>query len=115
MASTDPGSRASYRLTMRTVLVVGRHPSVLNDAESEVRRLGFGFLGATDEETALALARANSLDALVLGGGISYETRRRLAREIRHWHPAIEVIEPAGPGLVGQAVLATFGPQGTAG
>lgn len=96
---------------MRTVLVVGRNQSQLNDAESEVRRLGFGFLGATDEDQALAAARANTLDALVLGGGITYELRRRLAREIRHWHPGLEVIEPAGPGLVGDALLMTFGPQ----
>jgi len=68
---------------MKTVLVVDDEPKIIKLVRDYLERAGFGVLSAGDGKSALALARSNKPDCIILDLGLPHMDGLDVTRELR--------------------------------
>ena len=79
------------------ILVLGRHPAMLQNALARLTQQGYVATGYTaDAETVQAL-QSSIIDLVVIGGGVEDESRRAIKAAANARSPLTKVIDVYGP------------------
>lgn len=81
---------------MPRILVVGRHPDIMQKVRALLESGGFTPLSAHTDDEAIGLMRGAEPDALLLGGGVEPRSREALAAAFAEARPGRPVIEHFG-------------------
>jgi hypothetical protein len=98
----------------KSVLVVGRSPTVLADTVALLRGKGYTAEATNEFDRVLDSYDVAALDIVVFGGMVPPDTKQRLHREISDRNPGVLFVQGfAGiPGLIAEQVEAAVGPRG---
>ncbi|MCU0429008.1 MAG: hypothetical protein MUF42_03475 [Cytophagaceae bacterium] len=63
---------------MASILILGRHASILEKVKKSIESWGHQCMGATTDEEVRHLVQHHSFDVLLFGGGVEEESRNSL-------------------------------------
>jgi hypothetical protein len=75
------------------VLVIGRHADMLAKVTEMLKQHGYNAIGEQWNEGAIAAFKANSINAVVIGGGVDSESRDFFHTEFPKLNPFVKVID----------------------
>lgn len=83
----------------KTVLIVGRTPSVNEDVLARVHLPEIRLISGSTIDEVRAAFNSNSIDHVILGGGIELEQRLEIVRAIFHLSSSttVHMNSPSGP------------------
>lgn len=87
-------SEASSRV--KRILVMGNHDYIVRNAETLLQRAGYETVGFTEAEEALDHIRYNTLDAVLIGGGVDPHVRMKITSLVSTEFPLVKVVEHFG-------------------
>lgn len=74
------------------ILVIGRHPGLMENVLGMLRQQGYEATGALTNEEALRRFDPG-IQAVIIGGGVDGESRRLFRKEFLKINPAVKVID----------------------
>jgi DNA-binding NtrC family response regulator len=77
----------------QTVLIIGRHPEMLEKVKSLLQQNGYKSLGVVTDEEAINIFKTNVIEAVVIGGGVEFESRQYFKNEFSKLNPAVKIID----------------------
>jgi DNA-binding NtrC family response regulator len=75
------------------VLVIGRHAEMLTKITAMLMQHGYTAIGKQTNEEAIAAFKADKIDAVVIGGGVDYESREMFHTEFPKINSLVKVID----------------------
>lgn len=75
------------------VLIIGRHTDMLQNIKDLLARNGYIAFGALTNEDAVSTFTSNSIDAVVIGGGVDNTSRMFFHREFPMINPQVHIID----------------------
>jgi PleD family two-component response regulator len=78
---------------MKKVLVIGRHADMLENVKALLQTNGYESFGATQNEEAIKLFNATKPDAIIIGGGVDFESRNYFHLAFIKINPAVKIID----------------------
>jgi DNA-binding NtrC family response regulator len=91
-----PGCTAQNKKYMahgEKVLVIGRHADMLAKVTTMLKEHGYNAIGRQWNEDAIAAFKADTIDAVVIGGGVDGESRNYFHTEFPKLNPSVKVID----------------------
>jgi len=89
------------------VLIIGRHADMLQRITDILIHHGYNAIGKMTNEEAIAAFKSDTIDAVIIGGGVDKESRDLFHLEFPKMHPAVKVID-AHPQTVLSDLKAAF-------
>lgn len=89
------------------VLVIGRHPEMMQRVLSILQQHGYNAIGKQENEEALAAFNNDSFRAVIIGGGVDSTSRALFHREFSKLNPSAKIID-AHPQTVLQELRSAF-------
>lgn len=77
----------------RVVLVIGRHQTILEKVMSLLEQNGYAAIGAQTDAEALEVFRKQTVDAVIIGGGVEMESRAVFHVEFPKWNPEVKILD----------------------
>jgi len=77
----------------QTVLIIGRHPGMLEKVKNLLRQNGYNPFGAVTDEEAINLFKHSEIAAVVIGGGVEFASREYFRNEFSKLNPGIKIID----------------------
>ncbi len=75
------------------ILVIGRHTDMLIKITNMLKQHNYVAIGEQFNDEALATFKANTFDAVLLGGGVDDESREFFHKEFLKINPKIKIID----------------------
>lgn len=75
------------------VLVIGRHADMLARITGLLQQNGYDAIGKTTNHEALEAFRAAPAQAIIIGGGVDFESRQWFHSELPKINPAVKIID----------------------
>jgi DNA-binding NtrC family response regulator len=76
----------------KKVLVIGRHADMLARITNMLKEHGYNAIGEQWNEGAIAAFKKDTIDAVIIGGGVDDESRALFHREFPKINPAVKMI-----------------------
>ncbi len=89
------------------VLVIGRHADMLVKITGLLQQHGYTAIGKTTNQDAIVAFKADTIDAVIIGGGVDDESRELFHTEFPKINPNVKVID-AHPQTVLSDLKAAF-------
>lgn len=77
----------------KRVLVIGRHADMLTKVVFMLQKHGYSAVGEQWNEQAIATFKRDSIQAVVIGGGVDEESRAYFHREFFKLNPSVRIID----------------------
>ena len=88
------------------VLVLGRHPAMLQNALQHLTEQGYVATGYTTDAETLGALQTGAIDLVVIGGGVEAASRHQVKAAAAQMTPPPQVIDVYGPHHLIEAVNA---------
>lgn len=88
------------------ILVLGRHPAMLQNALQRLTEQGYSATGYTTDAETLQALQTGAIDLVVIGGGVEDASRRAIKAGAKTHAPLTKVIDVYGPQQLLAAVQA---------
>lgn len=75
------------------VLVIGRHEFMLTKVTAMLKQHGYQAIGRQTNEEAIAAFKAETIDAVIIGGGVDDESRNLFHTEFPKINPQVKIID----------------------
>jgi DNA-binding NarL/FixJ family response regulator len=75
------------------VLVIGRHESMLAKVTAMLKQHRYEAVGKQGNEEAIAAFKADTFDAVIIGGGVDDEIRNLFHTEFPKINPQVKIID----------------------
>jgi DNA-binding NtrC family response regulator len=75
------------------VLVIGRHADMLTKITEMLKQHGYNAIGKQWNEEAIAAFKADTFQAVIIGGGVDAESRSFFHKEFPKINPAVKIID----------------------
>jgi DNA-binding NtrC family response regulator len=75
------------------ILVIGRHPDMLKKITDLLKLHGYNATGKQSNEEALAAFKTDSIQAVIIGGGVDYESRTLFHTLFPKLNPSVKMID----------------------
>lgn len=79
-------------MNKRNVLIIGRHPELLNKIMFLLKDNNFNVFGSINNEEAFTILKSTSIDAVVIGGGVDSLSRNLFFTEFPKINPTIKIV-----------------------
>lgn len=89
------------------ILIIGRHADMLRNISEMLKQHGYNAIGKLTNEDAILAVKSDSIDAVIIGGGVDNDSRNFFHREFPKTNPNIKIID-AHPQTVLAQLKAAF-------
>jgi DNA-binding NarL/FixJ family response regulator len=89
------------------VLIIGRHADMLTKITDMLKQHGYNSIGKMTNEDAILVFKADTIDAVIIGGGVDAESRDLFHKEFPKINPKVKIID-AHPQTVLSDLKAAF-------
>lgn len=79
--------------TKRKVLVIGRHPEILEKVKLLLQSNGYNVFGVTENAEAVQVFIETKPEALVIGGGVDLESRNYFLQEFKRINSDVKILD----------------------
>lgn len=87
---------SAFSASKKQILIYGKHEYILSNVRSLLERSGYEALGFLILEELLDYMRMYSLDAVLIGGGVDPQDRRKITELVRSDLHHVKIIEHYG-------------------
>jgi len=91
----------------KKVLIIGRHADMLNKITELLKQHGYNSIGKMTNEEAILAFKTDTIDAVVIGGGVDNESRNLFHLDFPKINPHVKIID-AHPQTVLNDLKAAF-------
>lgn len=77
----------------RKILVIGRHPEILEKVKLLLESNGYIAFGATENAEAIQVFIKSKPEAAVIGGGVDVESRNYFLQEFKRINPDVKILD----------------------
>lgn len=88
------------------ILVIGRHADMLAKIVNLLQQHGYHPMGETTNEGAMLAFKTNTIDAIVIGGGVDSESRNLFHTMFSTINPTVKIIDAHPPTVLNDLQLA---------
>ncbi len=89
------------------ILIIGRHADMLAKITDMLKKHGYNSIGKMTNEEAILVFKTDTIDAVIIGGGVDKESRDLFHIEFPKINPAVKIID-AHPQTVLTELKAAF-------
>jgi DNA-binding NarL/FixJ family response regulator len=89
------------------ILIIGRHAAMLTKIADMLKQHGYNSIGKMTNEEAILAFKSDSIDAVIIGGGVDKESRDLFHLEFPKINPNVKIID-AHPQTVLSDLKAAF-------
>jgi DNA-binding NarL/FixJ family response regulator len=75
------------------ILIIGRHPDMLARITEMLIQHGYNAVGKMTNEEAILAYTSDTIDAVVIGGGVDNDSRELFHREFPKMNPKVKIID----------------------
>jgi precorrin-6B methylase 2 len=86
----------------KTILVIGRHATMMEKVIHLLEQEGYAALGVQENEAAFNIMQTETINAVVIGGGVDGESRALFHRAFPLLQPGVKLVDAHPQTLLAQ-------------
>jgi DNA-binding LacI/PurR family transcriptional regulator len=75
------------------VLIIGRHAEMLSKITEIIKQNGYNSIGIMTNDEAILTFKSETIDAVIIGGGVDSESRNFFHSEFIKINPSVKIID----------------------